>query len=100
MAGPTRRDGRPALVVYRVEACARAAVGGTACPDHGDRGCPIEGEEPRPGGARASAALSLPILKSESVPDGPGREATVFQVASLVSDRAPIVAPAEPPPDL
>lgn len=103
MARPTPRAGRPPLVIYREQACLLDALAGRACPKHGAR-CPIEGEEAaeaRPGPETdAMPALGLPILQSKSIPQPDGPPRTIFEVASLVADRAPIVRPSEPPPDL
>ncbi len=103
MARPTPRSGRPPLAIYREERCLVARLEGKLCPAHG-RDCPTEGEEPA--GPDASAGvpvadgppppLGFPILRSKAV-DG----RTLFEVASLVRDRAPgPILPPEPPPDL
>ena len=104
MARPTPRAGRPPLVIYRDEGCLVARLDGHACPIHGD-GCPTEGEEPSAplGSAGADGApeggrppLGFPILRSKAVGDR-----TLFEVASLVQDRAPgPILPPEPPADL
>lgn len=102
MARPTPRAGRPPLAIYRDGPCLVDAIAGRACPRH-PVGCPTEGEEaarspagPLPGSTGEGPPLGFPILASKSV-DG----RTIFEVASLVRDRAraPIL-PAEPPPDL
>jgi hypothetical protein len=98
MARPTARNGRPPLVLFREKSCLLDRLAGRACPKHGDR-CPIEGEEPE-GTSDDAPAAGLPILSSESIPQPSGPERTILEVASLVHDRAPIVPPKEPPPDL
>ncbi len=104
MARPTPRADRPPLVIYRDEACAVARLDGPSCPAHG-ADCPTEGEEPAapsgssgldPATPEPGPPLGFPILRSKSVG---GR--TLFEVASLVQDRAPgPILPPEPPPDL
>jgi hypothetical protein len=96
MAKPTPSEGRPPLVMYREESCLRDAVRKAACPKH-DGHCPIEGEEP---GQSSDAALGLPILQSKAARRPDGSSATIFEVASLVRDQAPVLPPAEPPDDL
>ena len=92
MARPTPDRSRPRLRIYREEACAGAVAASGTCPRHGDR-CPLEGEEAE--GPVAATPLGLPILRTVTTPAG-----TVFEVASLVSDRAPAIPPAAPPADL
>ncbi|WP_169976188.1 vWA domain-containing protein [Tautonia rosea] len=103
MARPTSRAARPPLVIYRDRSCLLDALAGRRCPDHGDA-CPIEGEEPetetsddqRP---LAEPTLGLPILSSDSIPQPDGSNRTIFEVASLVADRAPPPPPPSEPPD-
>jgi hypothetical protein len=100
MARPTPRGGRPRLVLYREASCLLDALAGRACPRHG-RDCPIEGEEPaEPGGEADGPSLGLPILQSRSIPEPDGSTRTVFEVASLVRDLAPLPPPDRPPPEL
>ena len=100
MARPTRRAGRPPLVIYREESCLLDALAGRKCPKHPDR-CPTEGEEVQADrGKRPEAALGMPILRSKTIPEPEGPPRTVFEVASLVRDRAPPERPREPTPDL
>lgn len=99
MARPTPRRGRPALVMYREKSCLLDRLAGRTCPKHAGR-CPIEGEEPDDTTSDEPAAAGLPILTSEAIPQPGGADRTILEVASLVRDRAPIVPPKEPPPDL
>jgi hypothetical protein len=98
MARPTPRAGRPALVIYREEACLLDTLAGRLCPRHHGR-CPTEGEEA--GRTGKAPALGMPILRSKAIPQADGTSRTIFEVASLVRDLAPPAPPpAEPPPDL
>jgi hypothetical protein len=99
MARPTDPEGRPPLVVYRDAQCLVAALEGRKCPDHGGT-CPIEGEESGKPAGDDGPALGFPILASRSIARPDGSPATLFEVASLVRDRAPIVPPEAPPADL
>lgn len=101
MARPSARAGRPPLVIYRDESCLLDALAGRICLQH--RGsCPIEGEETQGAAAgAAAAALGLPILRTEEIPQPDGPSRTIFEVASLVRDLAPPPPPpTEPTPDL
>ena len=100
MARPTRDGGRPALVIYREESCLLDALAGRRCPKHAGR-CPTEGEEAAgKAGDRPAAALGMPILRSKTIPEPDGPPRTIFEVASLVRDKAPPLPPPEPTPDL
>ncbi|MBX6316753.1 MAG: VWA domain-containing protein, partial [Isosphaeraceae bacterium] len=90
MARPTRRAGRPLLVIYREESCLRTALEGRTCVEHG-QACPIEGQEPEGPESPSDATLGLPILQTRSIPGADGRPQTIFEVASLVWDRARIL---------
>jgi hypothetical protein len=90
MARPTPREGRPELVLYRERTCLLEALAGRTCPEHQGH-CPVEGEER--GDAGTNPAAGLPILGSWAVPLPDGSTRTVFEVASLVRDQAPIRAP-------
>lgn len=102
MARPTSKPDRPPLVIYSEEPCARAAATGQACQKHAKGRCPTEGaDEPSKSSAEAAKRpLGLPILKSESVPGPDGKARTLFEVASLVRDRAPPPRPKTLPDDL
>lgn len=100
MARPTPRAGRPPMAIYRDESCLVDALAKRPCPKH-PGGCPLEGEEPPASSASSSEVsegppLGFPILASKAVEGG-----TIYEVASLVADRAsaPILPP-EPPSDL
>jgi hypothetical protein len=93
MARPTPRGSRPPLVIYREENCLAAAVGGRSCPRHRGR-CPTVGEESSEGGD--DSFLGWPILKTKTVKAADGSVRPIFEVASLVADRAP---PASPTPE-
>jgi hypothetical protein len=103
MARPTPRSGRPPLVIYREEDCLLDRLAQRACRRHAGR-CPTEGEEGQAGGmagdAAGSPALGMPILASREIPLPDGSTRTIFEVASLVRDLAPIPVPVAPPPDL
>jgi len=92
MTRPTSDPGRPRLKIYREEACAASIGANETCPRHGDR-CPLEGEEAE--GTGTPTPLGLPILKTVTTAG-----ATIYEVATLVSDRAPAIVPAAPPADL
>ncbi|HWE36996.1 MAG TPA: vWA domain-containing protein [Isosphaeraceae bacterium] len=101
MARPTAKPDRPPLVIYTEEPCARAAASGQVCAKHAGR-CPTEGTD-KPSKASADAAkrpLGLPILRSEAAPGPDGKDQTLFEVASLVRDRAPPSRPKTLPDDL
>ncbi|MEO6809217.1 MAG: vWA domain-containing protein [Isosphaeraceae bacterium] len=98
MARPTPTTGRPPLVIYRERICLEAALRETRCPEHSGP-CPIQGEEPGESTNGQAATLSLPILESETVALPDGAASTVFQVASLVRDQAPLVPTAAPNAD-
>lgn len=93
MVRPMPRGDRPALVLYRHPGCARAAAAGGPCPDHGSA-CPTEGEEGE--GDWSASAAGLPILRSEAA----GDSGAIFEVASLVQDRAPPAPPARLPAEM
>jgi hypothetical protein len=96
MARPTPKQGRPDLVLYRDRACLLEALAGRTCPQHGGN-CPVEGEEPSEASAVASAGF--PILGSWEVPLPDGTTRSIFEVASLVQDRAAVRAPERLPVD-
>ncbi len=98
MARPTPRPGRPPLVLYREPGCLLEALGTRVCPEHGGS-CPVEGEETSEATVEV-AALGMPILETQSIPQPDGSSRTIYRVASLVRDQAPVVVPKEPPPDL
>ncbi len=91
LATPTARAGRPSLVLYEKEECARARGDGVACPTH-KGGCPTLGEE-RAG--QAAFAGGFPILRT--VRNG---RTTVYEVASLVKQEGAIGPPKQIPPEL
>jgi hypothetical protein len=105
MARPTPRGGRPGLVIYREESCLLDALAARLCPRHHGR-CPTEGEEAPEAGPEgrakgtlaAATALGMPILRSRSIPEPDGTTRTIFEVASLVHDRAPPPPPPDAPP--
>jgi hypothetical protein len=99
MARPTPRTGRPALVIYRAESCLLDTLAGRLCPHHHGR-CPTEGEEGAARSDGAAAALGMPILQSRAIPEPDGTTRTIFEVASLVRDEAPLPPPAQLPPDV
>jgi hypothetical protein len=101
MARPTRRAGRPALAIYREEACLLDVLAARVCPRHKGR-CPTEGEESesKTAGSASTSTLGMPILQSRAIPEPDGSTRTIFEVASLVRDRGPSApAPAAPPAD-
>ncbi|WZO97464.1 VWA domain-containing protein [Isosphaeraceae bacterium EP7] len=87
MARPTPRSGRAPLVIYREEPCLLDALAGRDCPRHAPNPCPTEGEEDA--ASQAAATLGIPVLATKVVPQQEGPPRTIYQVASLVSDRAP-----------
>lgn len=89
MARPAPRGARPALVLFRDEPCAAAAVAGRPCPDHGGR-CPTEGEESPE--AAPAPLMGWPVLRTKSIAGPGGTPAAVHEVAALVADRAPPAA--------
>ena len=104
MALPTPRSGRPRLLIYRERSCLLDALDGRRCPEHGEW-CPIEGEEPEGGPPpsvepAAAPTLGMPILQFDAIPQPDGSSRTLFEVASLVDDRAPPPTPVEPPDHL
>ncbi|WP_152051665.1 vWA domain-containing protein [Tautonia marina] len=100
MARPTPNRSRPPLVIYRNRSCLLDALAGRRCLDHGES-CPIEGEEPEPATdpSDSDPTLGLPILSSASIPQPDGSTRTIFEVASLVADRAPPPPPPSEPPE-
>lgn len=98
MARPTPDPDRPPLVIYREKSCLLDAMAGRRCPTH-QGACPIEGEERGHSAANTSPAAGLPLLSSEETPEPDGSKRTIFEVASLVRDEAPIPVPKEPPRD-
>ncbi|MEW4568265.1 vWA domain-containing protein [Tautonia sp. JC769] len=102
MARPTPAGPRPPLVIYRERSCLLDALAGRPCPDHGSD-CPIEGEEaatdPPPEQSASEPMLGLPILSSDAIPQADGPDRTIFEVASLVADRAPPPPPPSEPPE-
>lgn len=104
-ARPTPDPHRPPLVIYRDRACLLASLGQSPCPQHPEA-CPTEGEEARgdPAGPTDAPAAGLPILSMAPIEgeggQGAGPGAMTFEVASLVADRAPVMPPDQPPPDL
>jgi hypothetical protein len=86
LARPTPRASRPTLVIYAEESCLAAALANRACPRHAGR-CPTQGEESAVDGPESF--LGWPILGLKSVPGSDGSPRTMYEVASLVADRAP-----------
>jgi hypothetical protein len=86
LARPTPRASRPTLVIYAEDSCLAAAMADRACPRHAGR-CPTQGEESTVDGPESF--LGWPILASKSVPGPDGSPRTIYEVASLVADRAP-----------
>jgi hypothetical protein len=99
MARPTADPSRPPLVVYRERSCLLDRLAGRECPRHGQE-CPTEGEEADRSAAGSAPAAGLPILAAQSIPQATGPVRTIFEVASLVRDLAPVPEPAVPPVDL
>jgi hypothetical protein len=99
MAKPTPSKDRPRLLIYRDKVCLLDALAQRTCPRH-QGACPLEGEEQQLTVADRTPAAGLPILSSVEIPEPDGTRRTIFEVASLVRDLAPLPIPQEPPPDL
>lgn len=98
VATPTPPGQRPPLRLYRERECLIAALGGVPCPRHGSN-CPTEGQEADSPGQ--SSGAGLPILQTERAPDqGGSQPQTIFEVASLVQDQAPLAPPTRLPAEM